>query len=394
MQYYLINPKDPLVIRSGRPFEEISDAQAARFPPPSTIAGALRNIYARSNNKPLNSTLLGIAVTGSLAVKISTNGDALTEENILVPKPADVQYFYDKDTDITHLVRSKPMAFAAGEGCDLPSGLLPLFAEKTKAGKSVSGPNWWSIKDLEKWRKGEEVSFDDIIKNGWTPTEPDIRTHIAINDQSRNAESGKIFQTTGLTMWQMPQVDNPSMGKPFPEHSIALLAGIDGEIPTKTMMNLGGERRLAEVEPCGLWPKMPYDLVQTIKDAKGFTLTFLTPALFKNGWLPSWLKESPDESVLTGKPPCCKSLHIRLRAAALDRWIPQSGWDLANRQPRAAQKMIPAGATYWFEIIGDVTDDDIRSLWLAHLSDDSAEGNQNNHNGFGLAFPAAYKFHS
>ncbi len=90
MLYYLIEPKDPLIIRSGRPFEEISDAQAARFPPPSTVAGALRNIHARSNGKALNNELLKLAVTGPLAVKRPINGDAPSEEHILVPKPADV----------------------------------------------------------------------------------------------------------------------------------------------------------------------------------------------------------------------------------------------------------------------------------------------------------------
>lgn len=395
MQYYIIKPKDPLIIRSGRPFEEIADAQAARFPPPSTVAGALRNIYARSTGKALDEKLLKLAVTGSLALKLPANGNEPTQNDILVPKPADVQYFREqKENGEVYLVRSSPMTLVEGEGCDLPNGLLPLLTEQIKASKPVLGPNWWSIKDLDKWRKGEDVSFDDIIKNGWTPTEPDIRTHIAIDNQSRNAETGKIFQTTGLTLWQMPKFDNSSLGKPFPDHSVALLTGFDGEISTKKMMNLGGERRLAEVEPCSIWPKMPDDFVHTIKKAKGFTLTFLTPALFENGWLPNWLKASLDENVLIGKPPCCKSLQVRLHAAALERWVPQSGWDLANRQPRAAQKMIPAGATYWFEMLGEACDEDIRALWLAHLCDDSVKGNQNNRNGFGLAFPAAYTFNS
>ncbi|MDP5213949.1 type III-B CRISPR module-associated protein Cmr3 [Pseudoalteromonas tunicata] len=383
MQYYLIQPKDPLVIRSGRPFEEISDAQAARFPPPSTVAGALRNIHARSTGKTLDSELLKLAVTGPLAVKRPLNGDALTAEHILVPKPADVQYFKDEKTQLTHLVRSKPMAFAEGDGCDLPSGLQPLFAEnlfteKEIAGKPVSGPNWWSFNDLVAWRKGAEISFEQVVKNGWTPAEPDIRTHIAINNHSRNVETGKLFQTTGLSMWQQ-RSDN----QPFPDACVSILAGIDGDI-TLPLLNLGGERRLAQVEPCTLWPTIPTDLVQAIKTAKGFTLTFLTPVLFNHGWLPSWL----DKDTLTGTPPSCTGLQVRLRAAALERWSPQSGWDLAKNKPRAAQKMIPAGATYWFEIEGDATDEDIRSLWLAHFCDDA----QSNLNGFGLALPAAYQF--
>lgn len=381
MQYYLIKPKDPLIIRSGRPFEEISDAQAARFPPPSTVAGALRNIYARSNNMPLNSGLLDTAVIGPLAVKLPVNGDAPKASDILVPKPADVQYFYNHDVNETLLIRSKPMELEEGEGCDLPNGLLPLLAEETQAGKPVSGPNWWSLDDLIKWREGEVLSFDKISDRGWTPAEPDIRTHIAIDNQSRNVESGKIFQTTGLSMWQRRSDDQT-----FPEARIGILAGIKGNI-TLPLLNLGGERRLAEVEPCSLWPKMPSDLATKIAKAKGFTLTFLTPVLFKNGWLPEWL----NKETLIGSLPCCQSVQIKLRAASLEHWIPQSGWNLDTNKPRAAQKMIPAGATYWFEIIGDNPPlEELNKLWMSHLCDDG----QNNLNGFGLALPAAYKFNS
>ncbi|WP_127958213.1 type III-B CRISPR module-associated protein Cmr3 [Serratia microhaemolytica] len=379
MHYYLIQPNDPLIIRSGKPFEEIADAQAARFPPPSTVAGALRNIHARSTGKTLDNALLNLAIAGPLAVKRPLNGEALTEQHILVPKPADVQYFKpaekQSDSKPTHLVRFQPEKFDPGEGCDLPNGLLPLLPESQPEGKPVSGPSWWSFQDLLAWRKGEQISFDQVTTNGWTPAEPDIRTHIAINDQRRTVETGKIFQTTGLTMWQKSQ-----QGITFPDTRIGILAGIEGEI-TLPVLNLGGERRLAEIEACSLWPKPPGDLVPSIKAAKGFTLTFLTPVLFKNGWLPDWLNND-----LIGTPPCCQHLTVRLRAAALERWVPQSGWDLVLNQPRAAQKMIPAGATYWFEIEGDVMDQDIHSLWLAHFCDDA----QNNRNGFGLALPAAY----
>lgn len=375
MQYYLIKPRDPLIIRSSRPFEEISDAQAARFPPPSTVAGALRNIHARSTGKPLNEDLLMLSVTGPLAVKMPINGNAPSEENILVPKPADVQYVHDRKADTVVLARSKPAKPNSGEGCDLPNGLWPLLSDTAHQGKPVSGPNWWSFHDLLAWRRGDALSVQQIQQNGWTPADPDIRTHISVNNQSRQAESGKIFQTTGLTMWQ-----RPSKAQPFPDERIGLLAGIDGDI-SLPLLNLGGERRLANIVSVPVWPARPDDLVDSIINSGAFTLTLLTPALFNGGWLPHWL----DQETLMGTPPCCQTLQVRLRAAALERWLPQSGWDLAKRRPRAAQKMIPAGATYWFDIVGEAPDADIEALWFAHVCDEE----QHNRNGFGLALPAA-----
>ncbi|MEI8633105.1 type III-B CRISPR module-associated Cmr3 family protein [Vibrio sp. PP-XX7] len=215
--------------------------------------------------------------------------------------------------------------------------------------------------------------------NGWIPTEPDIRTHIERDNTTLNSVEGQIFQTTGLTMWQQPNEQDV-----FPTEQVGILAGIHGEV-SLTAMNLGGERRLAEVTHCDIWPQNPQDFAKDIIKAGGLTLTFLTPTIFKSGWRPAWI----DKETLTGTPPGCKTLQLKLKAAALDRWQPQSGWDLASNKPRASERMIPAGATYWFEIINNTANEqDLRRLWMAHLCDDK----QHNLNGFGLTLPMTYSW--
>ncbi|SBS35746.1 CRISPR-associated protein (Cas_Cmr3) [Marinomonas spartinae] len=383
MNYFVLNPLDPLIIRSSRPFEAISDAEAAKFPPPSTIAGALRNLHGRtigidfndSNKKEQIEALLDVPVTGPLAVKIPVDqsADKLEQKHILVPKPADAQYFVvdGKST----LIGLQPEKLNDDEGCDLPNDLRPLFLSQDINGKPVSGPKWWSLTDLLDWRTGKSVDFGMIKNNGWTPTKPDIRTHVERDNKTRNSVDGQIFQTTGLTMWQQP--DQPQN---FPNERVAILAGIKGVVSLQAM-NLGGERRLAEVEACSLCPKRPDNLVQEVIKAGGLILTFLTPTIFANGWRPAWLDE--------GTPPGCEYLKLKLRAAAVDRWQPQSGWDLASNKPRASERMIPAGATYWFEIVeGTATEQEIEKLWMAHLCDDK----QHNLNGFGLTLPMAYSW--
>ncbi|SJL83232.1 type III-B CRISPR module-associated protein Cmr3 [Vibrio palustris] len=385
MNYFVLNPLDPLIIRSSRPFEAISDAEAAKFPPPSTIAGALRNLHGRTigidfndrkNNQEQLKALLEVPVTGPLAVKMPVDQsiDTLEQKHILVPKPADAQYFaVDGKSTLIGLQPAKPNK---DEGCDLPKELLPLFLSQDIQGKPVGGPKWWSLIDLLKWRKGEKLElFSDKKKNGWTPTEPDIRTHVERDNQTRNSVDGKIFQTTGLTMWQQPNEQDV-----FPSQQVGILAGIQGEV-SLTAMNLGGERRLAEVTGCDVWPEPPENFAQEIINARGLTLTFLTPTIFANGWWPAWLDK--------GTPPGCQHLQLELKAAAVDRWQPQSGWDLASNKPRASERMIPAGATYWFEIVeGTATEKEIENLWMAHLCDDK----QHNLNGFGLTLPMAYSW--
>ncbi|OZG70348.1 CRISPR-associated protein Cmr3 [Hahella sp. CCB-MM4] len=371
-QTYLIEPTAPLIIRTGRPFDELSGTDPARFPPPSTLAGALRTAHARCMGKALNPELAKLAVAGPLAVMTDLDGNP---HRVLVPQPSDAHYYHDGHQ--RQLVRAAPRALASGEGCDLPEGLWPLQLEQQFPGKVSPGPDWWAIEDLLAWRRNDRsLSFGQVEQNGWMPPPDDIRTHVAINRQTQASEAGKIFQTAGLSMWQSPH--SPQC---LPQFAVGLLGRIEGNIEPG-VLNLGGERRLAKVKPWqNIWPGIPSALVSDIQQAGALTLTLLTPALFSAGWIPGWL----DRDSLQGIPPGCSRLRLKLRAAAVKRWHPHSGWDLAANRPRASRKMVPAGATYWFDIQDDHADD-IERLWLNHLSDE----NQDRLDGFGLALPFPY----
>ena len=122
-------------------------------------------------------------------------------------------------------------------------------------------------------------------------------------------------------------------------------------------------------------------LASQIREAGGLSLTLLTPALFTEGWYPTWLDEK-----LEGTPPGCDGLRLKLRAAAIDRWQPHSGWDLAQQSPRAGRKLVPAGAVFWFQILQD-DDNALNVLWLNHISDQE----QDRRDGFGLALPQPWQ---
>jgi CRISPR-associated protein Cmr3 len=111
------------------------------------------------------------------------------------------------------------------------------------------------------------------------------------------------------------------------------------------------------------------------------TLTLLTPAIFAAGYRPDWLDED-----LQGEPPGVAGLRLQLVAAALERWQPHSGWDLAEQAPRATRKLVGAGATYWFRLLDEPDDGALASLWLASLCDDE----QDRRDGYGLALPAPW----
>ncbi len=375
MHTYLIEPKAPLVVRSGRPFDDQSGADAARFPPPSTLAGALRTAHAASDNKPFGPELASIPVAGPLPVKLNAQGEPQT---LLVPKPADAMYFWTADKQSKRLMRTSPRKLSEGEGCDLPHGLYPVQLAEDVKGKPALGPRWWTWDDLLAFRNatvGENSAdaYARIESHGWSPMQDDVRTHVGIERESQAAEAGKLFQTAGLNCWQSPEKNES-----FPTGNIGIVGCISGRID-QGLITLGGERRLSAISKASdtLWPVLPDSLAARIRAAGGLTLTLLTPALFAEGWYPAWLNE-----YLEGTPPGCDGLRLKLCAVAMERWLPHSGWDLAQNKPRAGRKMIAAGAVFWFEIL-QADDNALNSLWLTPISDQG----QDRKDGFGLALP-------
>lgn len=380
---YLLEPKAPLIIRSGRPFDEQYGADNARFPPPSTMAGALRAAYARTEKLPFNGKatqqILNTATKGPLPVKIKDDGTKV----LLVPKPEDARYYYDGNGNI-EIIRLAPAKFNKGEGWDLDDKLLPIAessVSEDRRGKPAPGPEWWSYQHLQAWRNQENLLFDDIFAQGWTPPSDDMRTHVAISPETYSAEDGKLFQTAGLPMWQKVQTAGPSQVRhPLPDEHIAILGCVQGEI-TGTAVNLGGERRLAEIHANNdLWPKVDEAQINAILEkTKQLTLTLLTPAIFEHGWLPC---KQNEEGKYIYKPNFIKGLELELVAAAVGRWQANSGWDLAKRAPKPSTKLAPAGTVYWFTLIKGGAEQ-LNALWLANISTKE----QDRKDGFGLALP-------
>ena len=361
-----LDPLAPLVIRSGRPFDGQAGPDAPRFPPPSTLAGCLRTAWARETGRPLGEHLRTFAVTGPLLLD--------RNDEVLVHKPADARYFGSGESAVC--VRAQPQPFDAGSGSDLPDGLLPVQLTEGIDGKPSNGPHWWRLRDLIEFRGGGHVPLGQLAKRGWSPGGADRRTHVAINRQRRAAEEGKLFQTEGLVL------DGGREARDAAKGGLRLLAKV-GETLGPALVHLGGERRLASLEPIAqnIWPSPPTGWRQEILDSGGMCLTLLTPAVFSSGYLPGWL-----DAERIGSPPNASGLRLQLCAVATERWQAHSGWDLAAQRPRPTRKLVPAGATYWFRVLEGADEKALEALWLANVSD----AEQYRLDGFGLAMPAPW----
>ncbi len=385
-----LDPLAPIIVRSGRPMNAHADADPARFPPPSTVAGCLRTAWARATDRPFGPELAGLAVAGPLLV----GGGG----RVLAPKPADALYFGHGDDACC--LRAEPRRFGDGSGADLPDGLLPvqLTAPLTapSPGKPGDGPAWWSWADLLAFRCGESVPLDRLRRNGWSPPKGDRRTHVSLAPTTKAAVARALFQTEGLDLDASPAPfrtgahrsagaaapDAPDAADGASTDSLRLLVRC-AEALDAGLVHLGGKRRLTALapEPETRWPTPPDGWVERIGQARRLCLTLLTPGIFSAGFRPGWLDDT-----LTGSPPGAPGLTLRLRAAALGRWQAHSGWDLHRRRPRPMRKLVGAGATYWFDMLGAGGVDALAGLWLASVCDHE----QDRRDGFGLALPGPW----
>jgi CRISPR-associated protein Cmr3 len=373
MNTYLIEPLAPLVFRSGKPFGSQAGADGANFPLPSSMAGMLRTVTADQQNMSFSEDLKQQVVRGPFLARYENSNSF----DILVPKPADALYLKDS-TDKTILIRLSPKPFKSGCYSDLPTGLLPVQMEQDLKGVSTTGPQYWTLKDLIAWQE-KTIKFEDVQANGLNNLPCEQRTHVALNDVTLASESGQLFQTAGLDF--QPNITTEG----WSHKRLGFIAQTNSTLETD-LVTFGGERRLSRLSKVdnNQWMQVNCQLAKQVSKKRGLKLTLVTPATFKQGYLPDWV----NAQTLTGYLPKYPSLKLKLCAVIIERWLPVSGWDLAQRKPKAMRKAVAAGAVYWFKVLEGETPDNLHEiLWLSSISDDA----QDQRDGFGLVLPAAWQ---
>ena len=392
-QAYLIESLAPLVFRSGKPFGSIASAQDATFPLPSATAGMIRAMqieqqagqyqdYQGRLNHEDYQEILGIQSQGPFLARF--NPDHLDDYTILVPKPANALYFESREDKKTYLVRLAPTSFNNDLcGSDLPDGLLPVQMQSDLKGKPQSGVSYWSLAHFIAWQNGQQLSFEEVEKDGLKSLPIDIRTHVKIDAKTLSSEDGKLFQTASLDLGHsIETAQNDHSGRKWHTERYGFLV-LSEQVLKQDLATLGGERRLSYFKPVKSTQnlKPSDDLLEKINQNKGFSLSFLTPAVFENGYLPVWL----DQNTLCGKLPHSE-VEVKLEAIAIDRWLPVSGWDSIVWKPKATRKAVCSGSVYWFSLTTQMDEKTLQQLWAQPISDHSQDQND----GFGVAIVSAW----
>ncbi len=399
MTTWIIEPRDPLIARDGRPFGATPGARARSlgFPFPSTTTGAFRTrlgqdaagVFVAQGDALAN--LRKVAVAGPLLVELDAAGSII---DWLLPAPADALPTELQPAQEGRLRRVPLAPLALPPGClsDLLSeGLAPVGPSGIDLRKPYAGaPRFWSHKAaFEPWLIAAQADPADGIPAdslGLRRLEENWRTHVSIDPARQAAAEGLLFQTAGLEFTAVRKAEEDEAARAF--RRLALAVASEGQIAAG-LGAVGGESRLAawraSADP---FPRCPQGVVDAVLAARACRVILLTPACFAEGYRPAtdWLSER-----VPGVRP-------ELVAAAVGRPAVVSGWDYAaqpKRVPKPTRRLAPAGSVYFLRLAGDgpdgkPTEDAVRAwldaVWMRCVS----EAEQDRLDGFGLAAVGAW----
>ena len=397
-----ITPRDPLVARDGRPFGfgQGNRMRSGDWLLPSVVAGSLRTLLGKqlggSFDEAMVTALKATAVSGPFP---------MIDDKLYFPRPADAVVKDDKGR-VTVLSMRPLNTDRQGSDCDcdLPAGLIPALLPDSAGDdfKPVKAPAFWSIDRMAEWLTDKtglnRVGGPEKWSNGYIETMPqEERTHVKIAPEAGAASDGEFFSTCALDLSRT--VDDGVVRMALRVEPASMFEAAVGKLDA--LHPCGGERRLVSWKGRSKtdW-MMPASLKAAFEKAdreghRRVRLVLGTPGLFEDqdgfhqGWKPGWLRETAQGFV--GCPPGA-SLTLRLVSAVVDRWRPISGWSLERGTvgPKPVRRMVPAGAVYFFEAIGEgALAEFANDLWLRSICDN----NQDQRDGFGLTLWGLWNHH-
>jgi CRISPR-associated protein Cmr3 len=343
-----IEPLDVLFLRGNQLFGEPGSYGEALMPPwPSVAAGALRTRLLADDGVDLAAFAAGQAAHPQLGTPQAPGSFVLqsfqvarkTPDGIelLMPLPADVVVTTmagNKEPEVDAVQQMRPSSLHLGMASSSPLPLLPVLAQGGARSKPASG--WWFTGNG--WRNylhGQPIAAADLVHTSalWSYDE---RVGVGLDGSTRSAADGKLFTTRAIALKE---------GVGF----AVAVAGAD--LPTSGSLRLGGDGRAAALYALPIaWAEPSYD---SISRARRCRIVLTSPGVFEGGWR---LPGMADDNTLS-----LPGLRARVVAAAVSRADTISGWNLATRQPKPAQKAAAAGSVYWLDDL-DATPEALRKL--------------------------------
>lgn len=362
MTHHFIEPLDVIFPRGNRLFGDAGSHGEALMPPwPSVFAGAVRSwILALSGPNELAEFAAGKIHpelgTPARPGQFTLSSVALARRSgsgveALRPLPSDL--VATRSNGRLAVNRLHPRNLLSGgirSSRNLPN--LAVLGQGDRA-KPESGI-WLDAKGWKSYLEGGLPRPEELLESRslW---KVDPRVGIGLHATTRAAADGRLFTAQAIAL----------------SEGVGFLVAVEGaKVPDSGFLRLGGDGRAAAVTSVRYSPPEP-DLDEICRN-KRCRLVLSAPGIFTAGWL--FAKPDASGKVSIG------AITGTLQCAALQRSETISGWDLAQRRPKAALRAVPSGSVYWL-IDLDADAGRLRSLraaglWLAGERDSSrrAEG--------------------
>lgn len=364
VHHRFIEPLDVLFLRGNKLFGDAGSYGESLVPPwPSVAAGALRSamlaregvdLAAFAQGRIPHPTLGTPASPGSFGITAFTLARRMPDGRIesLHAMPADLLVEADDEgrpAAVRRLVATPP---AAGLLSSAPLAQWPVLPQPERS--KPAGGCWLTQPGWAAYLAGREPGADQVLRTSalWALDE---RVGVGLDAERRRAADGQLFTVQAVAM----------------HAGIGFLASVAGAVPPADgALRFGGDGRGAAVRSARHQSATP-DLA-AISKARRARIVLTTPGLFAEGWrLPG-----VDADQRLRWP----GLSARVVCAAVARADVVSGWDLAQRQPKPAERVAPAGSVYWLDEL-DATPETLgklaeQGLWMhdSHNAQRRAEG--------------------
>ncbi|MDH2431441.1 type III-B CRISPR module-associated Cmr3 family protein [Pokkaliibacter sp. MBI-7] len=361
-----IQPVDVLYLRGNRLFDGAGDYSEAQMPPwPSMMSGALRarileddesfdsEQYRKSGhyttNLKVEKAIGTLKTPGSFTLELFTlakRDQSGKGYEVYLPAPADLFVYRDNNHQAITACYQHPTPPHSAIRTSATLPMLPRLQHALRQ-KPESG-YWLTLAGLTAWASGKAVKKDELISSSalW---KRDTRLGIALDGHSRTAAESQLYTSETVALAE-------DVG------FIARVSGAGGVLPGNGLLRLGGDGRAASLETASF--TLPETDLDGIANSKGFRVLTLSPCLFKEGWLPNGVTLQSGHTYRLD----AGALQATLVCAAVDRPQVISGWNLAEKKPKAASRFVPAGSVYWFTLA-----DDVPRAALDTLHDDLSE---------------------
>jgi CRISPR-associated protein Cmr3 len=322
-----IEALDTFIFQDGKPFDKSGDnwGNSLVLPTPSTLYGALRATYfanhidvlSKANEdddptKDLKINFIGLKYQEKLIFVmpkdcIESKGEVKTldlEKNLLTNSP------------LKHTLSSKEEVESIDKGYLKNHNLERYLSNKTIG--------------------SFEVEDSLMIREN--------KIGIGLNRKTKITGEGLLYRVEMLRYKELKIVVD--------------FNGLDLE--ESGFMKFGGEAKGAKYQQLDSLEIPQIDNISS----NIFKLYLLTPAIFDNGWYPSWINE--DNNNFIGE---FNGFKIKLVACAMGKHQSIGGFDIKKREPKKMMKAVPMGSIYYFEILEGDRDKVVEAFKLSLISD-------------------------